>query len=134
MNCLGRHAVTKTRSGAKPTIDGSGQPNLIEHYKRYSIHTPGEASEPANGLPTYHDQSRGPREINLTRVKDTNIKEFDGRPEEFVLWRRRMQCHISDMDASYGALLDWARRESKAITDEAEDNICEGNAIGIDVR
>ena len=53
-------------------LDGSRQPKLIEHHlnRHFSIHTPGEASEPVYDLPTYHDLGRGSKGIDLTKGKE----------------------------------------------------------------
>ena len=74
-------------------------------------------------------------EIHFTRNKEKGLEKFDGRTAEFKPWRRWMINYISEENAAYTKLMEWARMQKGVINEDPYDfGGTEGNKFGIDVK
>ncbi len=69
-------------------------------------------------------QGNSPRdngEIHFTRNKEKGIDKFDGKATEHRPWRRRMTNYVTEENASYAKLMEWARTQRDVIYENPHD-------------
>ncbi len=96
---------------------------MFEHWR---IHSP-ETSERTAGAHPRGNTGRHRQEISFDRGKKDGMFGFNGKADDFVHWRRRIASYLSEEDVIYGQLIDSARQQPGAITEEVADK----NASGI---
>ena len=135
---------------------GSGQPqgvnNLIHVHppvqakltECFKIHSQG--ATPAHDRTGDHEDTQHPGgiprnhgEIHFNRNKEKGLDTFDGKAQEFKPWRRRMAIYVSEEDAAYATLMEWARTQKDVITEAREELKTSGFGdtearLGIDVK
>jgi hypothetical protein len=145
----GNICTTTELQGSSPEVErsqvpfqGSKPPGLDDArdgrdpWQRYhQIGSPEPSEHLADGCPR-SNTDRHKQEIKFDRGKMATLNDFDGKPEDFSHWRRRITSHISDENVDFGKLIDWARQQTSAITEQEEDKHVKEVAgkFGLDIK